>query len=93
MTTANLIKALRAVEAYSNNDEIGVIITEAIAHGFASRYIIVKGVRRAFHRVYVVDCSTPNGFVFEIMGGHAMTDEELIDATVRNQFPELYKFD
>lgn len=79
---ANLIKAIRAAEAYSMGEENGVVIVAARGCDFADRWFIVEGTRKAFRRVYVVDCSTPNGYVVEVMGGSQMTEAELIDIAI-----------
>lgn len=73
-----LIKAIRAAESYAMGEENGVAIVSARSADIANRWFIVEGVRRAFRRVYVVDCATPNGYVVEVMGGSQMTEAELI---------------
>jgi hypothetical protein len=70
-----LIKAIRATEAYAEGEENGVVLVAARSMDFANRWFRVEGVKKAFRRVYVVDCSTPNGFVVEVLGGSAMTEE------------------
>lgn len=75
---ANLIKAIRAAEGYSMGEENGVVIVAARSADIANRWFIVEGVRRAFRRIYVVDCATPNGYVVEVMGGSQMTEADLI---------------
>lgn len=79
---ANLIKAIRAAEAYSMSDESGVVIVSARCCDFAERWFIVEGTRKAFRRVYVVDCATPSGYVVEVMGGSQMAETDLISFAI-----------
>ena len=78
MTAANLTKAIEAVSQYAIAEEIGVEIVNARCADMAGKWVIVEGVRRAFRRVYVVDCTAPNGFVVEVLAGSRMTEEQLI---------------
>jgi hypothetical protein len=78
MMKMNLIKAIRAVEDYSNGEEVGVVLVGARSADIADRWFIIEGVRRAYRRVYVVDCSTPNGYVVEVVGGSQMDEADLI---------------
>lgn len=78
----NLIKAIRAADAFSMGGESGVVIVSARVCDFAERWFIVEGVRKSFRRIYVVDCATPNGYVVEVMGGSQMTEAELIDFAI-----------
>jgi hypothetical protein len=84
----NLIKAIRAVEAYSNGEEVGVVLIGARSADIADRWFIVEGVRRAFRRVYVVDCSTPNGYVVEVVGGSQMDEADLITFAIAQRARE-----
>ena len=79
---ANLIKAIRAAEDYSMGEESGCIIIGARGCDFAERWFIVEATRKAFRRIYVVDCATPNGYVVEVMGGSQMTEAELISFAI-----------
>lgn len=79
---ANLIKAIRATEAYSMGEETGVVIVSARGCDFADRWFIVEGTRKAFRRVYVVDCSTPNGYVVEVVGGSGVEEADLINYAI-----------
>lgn len=85
-----LIKAIRAAEAYSMGEENGVVILAARFADLANRWFIVEGVCWAFRRVYVVDCSTPNGYVVEVVGGSQMAEADLITYAIRQrQIEEL----
>lgn len=74
----SLIKALTAAEAYAACTELGVQLVAARSLDIAGRWVRVEGSRRSFRRTYVVDCSTPNGFVVEIIGGSQMDDIDCI---------------
>jgi len=81
----NLIKAIRAVEAYANGEEEGVHIVKATQADFAERWFIVEGSKKAWRRIYVVDCSTPNGYVVEVVGGPQMCEGDLITYATRQR--------
>jgi hypothetical protein len=84
-----LIKAIRATEAYVNSEEVGVVIVAARSLDMCNRWFRVEGVRRAFRRVYVVDCSTPNGYVVEVVGGSQWQDEaDLINYALKQKETE-----
>jgi hypothetical protein len=72
----NLIKAIKAAEAYSLREELGVILTGARSMEITGQWIKVEGVRRAFHRTYVVNCASDQ--VWEVLGGSQMDDNALI---------------
>ena len=83
-----LIKAIRATEAYSMGEETGVVIVKAAAMDCANRWFMVEGVKKAWRRVYVVDCSTPNGYVVEVVGGSQMAEADLINYAIRQRAVE-----
>jgi hypothetical protein len=72
----NLIKAIQAAEDYLQREETGVILTGARSMEITGQWIKVEGVRRAYHRTYVVNCAS--GQVFEVLGGSQMDDMDLI---------------
>ena len=80
-----MIKAIRAVEAYADGEENGVHIVKAAQADFAERWFIVEGSKKAWRRVYVVDCSTPNGYVVEVVGGSQMSQADLIIYATRQR--------
>lgn len=80
-----LIKAIRATEAYADGEENGVSIVKAASMDFANRWFMVEGVKKAWRRVYVVDCSTPNGYVVEVVGGSQMAEADLIAYAIRQR--------
>lgn len=83
-----LIKAIRATEAYSMGEETGVVIVKAAAMDFANRWFMVEGVKKAWRRIYVVDCSTQNGYVVEVVGGSQMAEADLINYAIRQRQAE-----
>ena len=72
----NLIKAIQAAEAFAMREELGVILTGARSMDITGQWVKVEGVRRAYHRTYVVNCAS--GQVFEVLGGFQMDDNDLI---------------
>lgn len=85
----NLIKAIRAAEAYAAGNETRPIeITAARSMDLANRWYRVEGVRRSFRRIYVVDCSTPNGYVVEVVGGSQMDEAALITYAIAQRTRE-----
>lgn len=78
--TQNLIKAIKAADEAAAAQGEEVIMTSARGGDFAERWFIVQGTRRAFRRTYVVDMSGDIPHVTEVLGGHAMSDDDLIAA-------------
>lgn len=79
----NLIKAIEAAASYASAEgDEGVILVNARSMDFADRWFRVEGVRKAFRRVYVVDMHANH--VVEVLGGHAMEENDLINYAIRN---------
>lgn len=72
----NLIKAIQAAEAFSVREEAGVILTGARSMEITGQWVKVEGVRRAYHRTYVVNCASDQ--VWEVLAGFEMDDNDLI---------------
>lgn len=75
----SLAFAIKAAETYAK-EEGNVVMVSARSVDFAERWFIVEGVRKGYHRFYVVDrCSMLLARVVEVINGVQMDADKMID--------------